>query len=278
MNLRLSPVLRVLLLTLLVQIFVVPAARAQKMREATKMPIGTMVSYTLDKEEEKDFAIQLGKGNYYLVWDMKRVDEEHTNIQAKVQLLKSNGVLIKDPLATANEIHSIARIGQKFSNLKPMAARLRVINGGAPMEFRMTVVPMAQAGTFKPFPFGTTELKPLGMGANDGKGGTLEAQKPGNKNWAYHKATLPAGKYDVTLYMKQADGDKTNIQGALDLLAPNGTLMEPGWRLNMNEIGLEARVEKRLILLKPQTVLFRVTNTQNSKGAEYTIGIEKATD
>ena len=33
------------------------------------------------------------------------------------------------------------------------------------------------------------------------------------------------------------------------------------WNINMNEIGVEARADKRLILLKPATIYLRVLNT-----------------
>src|SRR5262245_18185312 len=108
------------------------------MRPAEKMALGSTAHFTLEGEEPKDFAIELPAGAYYIVWDPKRVDEAVSNIQATAQLLKTNGVLVDSNLLRANEIHKVARVGNKFSVAKTMAARIRVTNGhNGAMEFWM---------------------------------------------------------------------------------------------------------------------------------------------
>lgn len=245
--------------------------RAQGMRAATKIAVGTTAPFTLEKNEQQDFAIQLGAGTYFVVLDAKRADEKSSNLIAGVQLLKTNGSIVDNGLLRMNLIHRVGREVAKFRLPKPLAARLRVKNDDAPLEMWLTVVPAAKM-TLLPFAFGNGEIKPLGLGATEGKGGTLEAE-----NWAYHAIKLPAGKYDVSLYMKQVDGEKTNLMGSLDQVDAYGALVN-GWNIRVNEIDVEARQEKRLILTKPQTVTFRVTNNSGDRPAEYTVGIEKATD
>ncbi len=78
--------------------------------------------------------------------------------------------------------------------------------------------------------------------------------------------------------MKQTNGKKSNLQSSLELVDPYGALAEPEWRLSVNEIDLETRKDKRLILTKPQTVTLPITNDNSFNTAEYTIGIDKATD
>jgi hypothetical protein len=245
------------------------SANAQGMRPATKLAVGEIARFTLASNETRDFAIQLGTGNYYVAWDLKRVDDRSSNIIAKVNLLKSNGVAITDRILSTNELGVTARTGTAFKQAKPVAARLRVVNDTEPLEVLLRVVPAAKMA-FVPFPFGDSELKPLGIGANEGKGGTLQPYK-----WAYHSATMPAGAYDVSLYLKRVDGRSSNIMGRLQRLDSNGFIVPDG-RLNMNENGTEARKDMRIVLKKPGKVLFHVTN--EDAPLEYTIGIDKATD
>lgn len=249
-----------------------PAAHAQAMRPADPAPVGKTVHFTLDKTEQKDLAITLAPGSYYLQADIKRVDDKNSNIIAAIDFLKSNGAVVQSNVLTANEVHPVARVATTFTVAKPLAARLRVKNEDAAKEFWITVMPQAKK-TFMPFSFAHGDLKPLGIGAANGKGGSL-----GESEYAFHTIKLPAGKYNVSLYMKQADGKSTNLMGQLLLLDVYGvTSKSPAYLLNVNAVDVETRQEQRLVLIKPQTVLFRVTNT-NNKPIEYTIDIEKATD
>ena len=262
-----------LLLPLTGTLALVPAAAAEARAQgqpATKMAVGETVHFTMDKGEQKDFAIQLGKGAYYIVWDLKRADEKPSNIIAHVDLLKTNGTMITPRFLSVNQIHTIARTGVKFSQARPLAARLRVTSEYAPLEIWMRVVPVAKMG-FAPFPTGNAEIKPLAVGTDAGKGGTLEPHE-----WAYHAVTLTPGKYDVSLYMKTPDGESTNIQGQIDQLDPYGFIIS-NWEVRMNEIAREARKEERLVITKPRKVYLRVTNNQD-KPRDYIVGIEKAKD
>jgi len=236
---------------------------------AAKVAVGQVVHFTIDKNESKDIAIQLGASTYYVLCDIKRVEGKPDVYSGSVDLLKTNGSKVQNGLLYFAEIGTVGRVGKKFTQMKPLAARLRFNNSDSPIEVWLRVVP-AKNIKFIPFSYENSELKPLGIGTNDGKGGTLDKNE-----WAYHSIKLPAGKWDVSLYFKGVDGVNTNLSGQLDRLDPVG-LRVTDWRLNLNEIGEEARVEKRLILLKEQNVLFMVSNTE--RPSEYIIGIEKATD
>lgn len=245
-------------------------ANAQLMRPATKIAVGATTHFTLDKGEQKDFGIQLAKGSYYIIWDVARMDGKHSNIIAKVQLLKSNGSMVNSSLLRVNELQPAARCGKKFDVAKPFTARLRCSNEDDPVDVWMTVMPVAKA-KFIPFAFLKSEIQPLGIGTTEGKGGTLD-----HFEYAVHSTKLPAGKYDVSLYFKRLDGAKnSNLIGELERWDPYG-LQTPVWDINLNEIGIEARNDKRLILTKPATVYFRVLN--EDAPVEYTVGIEKATE
>lgn len=244
-------------------------------RPAEKGAVGATIHFTLEAKESKDIAISLPKGDYVIQADLKLVEEKATNIQMKVDLLKSNGVLVEGRVLGANEIHRVARVANSLRLAKPLGARLRVTNEDVPMEFWITVIPAAKR-VFMPFAFSDSEIQPLGIGEANGKGGTI-AKRPEDGFYTFHKATLPAGKYDVSLYLKQTDGSQSNLMGTLTLLDKFGVASKDNWVLNVNEIGAETRKDKRLVLIKPTVVFFLVTNGNNAV-YDYTIGIDKASD
>jgi hypothetical protein len=236
-------------------------------RAATKLTLGQSMHFTLEQNEQKDFSVQLSASNYFLQWDVRRLDEKPGNMIATVQFLKSTGVMVNSSLMTVNELHTVARVGKQFRPASAIAARLRVRNQEAPIEVWMTVMP-AEKLTNSPFAWKDKEIKPLGIGPNDGKGGMLDRWE-----WQYHSIKLPAGKYSASLYFHNADGTSGNLIGQLELFDANGFRKE-SWTLHMNEIGVEARTEKTFVVTKPTTVLFRVTN--NERPIDYTIGIATA--
>lgn len=237
----------------------------QTMREATKVVIGQTIHFTLDKDEQRDFAVQFGAGPYYMVWDENRTAEG--GIMADVQLLKTNGTLV-DPsfLPVSNNERSI-RVGRKFQASRPMAARIRVRNTWSPIEVWMTIVPAAKM-QWMPFAFYHEELKPLGIGPTEGKGGTLSAHES-----VYHAIKLPSGTWTISLYLKNPSGGGSTLMGRLDQFDQYGFLSQVNL-VTINQVAAESRQEQKIYLAHPQTVMFRVTN-QDNHPVEYTVGIEK---
>jgi hypothetical protein len=252
----------------------VAASSAMQGKPATKIAVGTSTNFTLDKFESKDLAITLGKGQHYIQADLKLVEGRQTNIQMQIDLLKTNGTMVQSRIVYANDIHAVTRVGATFNVAAAGAYRLRVKNDSVPMEYWVRVWPLAKR-TFVAFPSGNGELKPLAIGSEAGKGGTFGKQNGEEPWWAYHKITLQPGKYDISLYMQQVEeGKRTNLMGSIELLDAFG--VSPGnWKLNMNEIDYEARVAKQLVVIKPTTYIFKVTNGNYGDAANYTVGIEK---
>jgi len=234
-------------------------------RPATPMKVGqTTDEFTLDDNEGKDFYIQLPKGSYYVILDAQRLERKPGVIFANVELLKSSGVMIKKILRMTEEAVA-ARGGSEFKVAKTLSARLRVTNTDEMFKGWLTVVPSKQM-KFIPYSFEDGALKPLAVGP-EGKGGTL-----GHRDWAYHSIGLPAGTYDVSLYFRQKSGKRDSLIGYLDRFDKFGFRV-PLWQVAIGEVGIETRKEKQLVLTKPETVVFRVTN--NDAPVEYVIGIEK---
>ncbi len=262
----------------IVMLFLVYLARpglAQN-RPAEKGAVGMTLHFTLEAKESKDIAIALPKGTYVIQADLKLVEQKDTNMQMEVDLLKTNGVLVESRVLSANAIHRVARVAKPLRIAKPLGARLRVTNDDEAMEFWLTVIPTAKRA-FIPFAYNTEAIQTLGIGEANGKGGML-AKSPEDGFYHYHKVALPAGKYDISLYLKQTTDESSNLRGKIVLLDKFGVPDSTEWEFNVNEIDKEARKDKRLVLTKPSTVYFLVTNDSTFQQYEYTVGIEKATD
>lgn len=245
-------------------------------RPAEKGAVGVTLHFTLAAKESKDIAIAFPKGTYVIQADLKLVEQKDTNMQMEVDLLKTNGVLVEKRVLFANAVHRVARVAKTLRLAKPLGARLRVTNKYEAMEFWLTVVPTAKRA-FLPFAYHTEEIQTLGIGSANGKGGML-AKSPEDGFYHYHKVALPAGKYDISLYLKQTNDKSSNLRGDVVLLDSFGVPDGTEWEFNVNEIDKEARKDKRLVLTKPTTVYFLVTNDSTFNPYEYTVGIEKATD
>lgn len=245
-----------------------PISSAQKLRPAIPLRLGQSVELMLDKDESKDVSAQLGPGAYYVVVDSRRGDGEISNIQVQVQLLKSNGSIIEPGLVRINEICVSSRDSVRYTFTRPMAVRFRVHSDQGPMLVWLTAVPVAK-WAFVPFPAYNGEIKQLGIGPNNGKGGTLEKAA-----WAYHAIKLNEGKWNISLYAKRQDGSNSNIQMDLEALDEFGMRLSPPWKLTLNEIGSEARREKELSLSKGRSLIFKVMNQHVPM--EYVVDIERA--
>lgn len=265
-------ILRPGILALAALALAVPAVQAKDNAERTT--VGATNHAALEAGESKDYALNLGKGDYWIIWDAKRSNEQSSNLMGEIQLLKTNGVIVDSRAASLNLIGLTGRAGAKFHVAKPFAARLRVKNdlsgSNDAEEMWVTVLP-AKSLHFVPFGFGA-EVQPAKVDTEEGVGGTLE--KDGEAY--YYRATLPPGRWSVSLGLKSEKSG--NLGGAVDLLDPNGLSKEDRF-VNVNEIGTEARKEGILTVVKPRTVLFRVVSGfRYSAPISYDLTIRKATD
>jgi hypothetical protein len=73
---------------------------------------------------------------------------------------------------------------------------------------------------------------------------------------------VPGGKYKILLDFVNSQGYRTNIQGYLSFLDPDGG--GRGKALEFNEIDTAARKSAGFELKKPQVLLIRVSNTTYS--------------
>lgn len=256
---------------LMVTVGIAASAGAQN-KPATPISVGKTLEFAMERDETKDLGIQLAKGGYYIQVDMQLAGTRPTNMIMQIDLHKTNGVVVQTSIITANEIDKAARVGKVFRVAAPGAYRLRVKNQCDTMTYWVTVMPEKDK---KPNAYAWEKIEwlPLGIGTNNGKGGTLEPME--EEGWdAYHAITLEPGKYMISLYLAHPEDISTNLQAQVEMYDAMGMKM-PSWSMFMNEIGKESRIEKALILAKPTKVYLRVKNVLN-KPVNYIVGIEKA--
>jgi hypothetical protein len=132
----------------------------------------------------------------------------------------------------------------------------------------LTVVPAAQT-TRVPFGFGAT-ITPARIASENGVGGTLAPDQS-----VYHSITLPPGKWSIPLGLSLPAGEKSNLQGQVDLLDALGFTTQDRL-VRLNEIDNQARKEAIMTIAKARPIVLRVTNTSSSKTYTYDMTIEKA--
>ena len=262
---------RQILLALCAALVLMPLAALAK-DTTPHIVVGQTVHVTLDKGESADYTISLNKGDYYIVLDAKRSDDSSRNIQATVQLLKNNGVLVDGNLLYCNEIGVATRVGRKFHNAKPLAARLRLTHEQSiPTDYWLTVIPAAKIKLLA-FGYGG-DIKPAKIGPDNGVGGDIAKY-----DTAFYSITLPPGKWSISLGLQLPAGERsTNLQGQIDLLTAYGIPDKESF-VFVNEIGNQTRKETAITITKPKPILLRVMNTSGDKVYHYDMTIEKATD
>jgi hypothetical protein len=205
-------------------------AKTAQAAPPSPMKVGQTVKFTLEANAAKDYSVALAKGVYRIVWDAERVDGEDANIQADLQLLKPNGVIIDSSLVRFNDINVTSRTGTTYRVVKPFVARFRVRNDDNPLKMWLTVVPVTQK-TRVPFGWGAT-VTPARISSDNGVGGTLEG-----KAYIYHSITLPPGKWSISLGLQLPEGENSNLQGSIDRVACRGSF----WR----EYNISSRCNSR---------------------------------
>ncbi len=261
------------------------AARAEELKEATlpaatKAPqvgkVGQMMAVQLDADESQDFNLDLPKGQFFVYADTQRVGEGSltSNMDATIYLLKRNGAAMPNyggHLIYFNSRDRTARVGKAFSLAKPTGVRFRFKNESDGINnLWFTVVP-AQPVKFLPFGFGS-KLKVAKIGSNNGSGGTLE-----HREYEYLRATIPAGKWSISLGAK-AEGDATRCYVSMNSLSARG--VDYSGSIAIYGVGHEERQEKIVTFKSPTTLIFRVLNegAADTNTISYDITIEPSTD
>lgn len=244
---------------------------------AIPLRIGSPGKVSLAKKQKQDFTVSLTKGTYRVYLDTKGSDEEGKAanvVQGSVKLMKQNGAqaatLPYDFLGWY-EFDALHREVRTLTVAKNTAVRFRVTNSDlSSAEDSLTVVPAAAA--FVPFGFGVP-VQAARISDQSGVGGRFDFL-----GYAYYRATLPKGKWSVSLGLRRPEGTDAYLSGTLVLLDPWGKRL-PDAPSTIDVTEDTGRVEKVLDVKAPRTIIVRVKNISNNHGAlDYDVTIRPATD
>ena len=257
------------------------SVRAEEIKEATlpaatKAPkvgkVGQTMKVEIDSKKSQDFNLDLPKGQFFVYLDAQRLGEDSltSNIDASLYLLKRNGAEMPQYggyLIYWNTGERTSRVGKAFSFSKPTGVRFRVKNdSGSANNFWLTVVP-AQPANFLPFNFGSP-VKAAKIGPNNGTGSTLE-----HREFEYLRAVIPAGTWSISLGAKTKEG---SCYAWMDSFNARGVDYPDS--ISIFGVGKDDRKEKIITLVKPTTLIFRVTNGAGGNPITYDVTIEPSTD
>lgn len=231
--------------------------------------VGPKMTAKLSPGQTQDFDIDLPAGDYLVLSDVECLE----GLQAwfDLSLLNRNGTKIlefDDPFLSWSTNEHFWRQGAPLNLKQPLQARFRLKNtGSSPTNNWLFVVPVNSA--FVPFGFN----KPVGVaavGTANGAGGTL--------NWsdvAFQRATIPAGKWRITLTGKYPQGRAFASLIALDA---NGLTYDFDTTIiDADNSGAQKSESRDMDFDKPTTIIFRVWNegATSEETLSYNVTIKK---
>jgi hypothetical protein len=237
---------------------------------------------TLDANGAAYFVAPLPAGDFKIVVDTRKVDRTSGNLQSDLSLTDPDGVILKQNVMTFNAIEAGWRQTYDFSLHKPTQLGLKLRNTLNTVAFWLTILtlePRAKDATedapevvtlteddltsfapkkahLLPFPFFGRQMPRL-LRPDQRQSGFLDKDES-----AYYIIALPTGKYKAMVDFTNAQGDKTNIQGYLAFLHPDGGGQKEV--LRFNEVDTSARKSAGFELKKPSVLIARIGNMIHS--------------
>jgi hypothetical protein len=235
------------------------------------LKLGKPTLAELEHDEKQDFRIDLTKGTYTIYLDGEPTKGK---LNATLQVLKMNGAEI--PNISGKNIDFVDESGvyrhaNTYTFATNMAVRLRLKNNAEDdAKYWVTYVPSKQAG-FIPFAFGA-EIKEVAVGVEQGVDGELAP-----KEVVYYAATIPAGKYSVSVGIDAKNGTAFCTADILDERGVPFYTAASQNKFFVNPSGGEQRREEVIVkYLKPKNVIIRLESDLISAGPfPYNLSITK---
>jgi hypothetical protein len=240
---------------------------------ATALTLGKVARAEIETGETQDFRADLPAGTYTVYVDAKA----HTKrAHGSLTMLKKNGAALPGFNGELlNWIESWSwRAGKTFTLKANTAVRFRLKADDGQASYGITLVSANQKG-FVPFAFGA-EVKEAKVGTDEGVGGSLKEGE-----CAFYRATIPAGKWDISVAAKLPDGRAyaecyfLSEKGIYEI----GSALAEHLIIAADDSGGQKRQEKTITLVKPKTLLFRIVNEMGTESPmTYDLTIQKAGD
>jgi hypothetical protein len=211
---------------------------------------GTVLKMSLEPEQEYYLRLPEAAEAVKVVLDMRNADGRHSNLQSRLSGLNRDGTVAAKSLINFNEIDVGARKTVTWSTRQTMPVGFKLLNGGAPADFWLSVRP-EPAPQFVPF-FG--DVVPQALSVGEGASGMLDRNED-----AYYRVPVRQGEYQIVVDFATADRRNTNIQGAVALLDGDGGNSRE--LVRFNEIDVSYRKTGKFMMRNAGSVILNVQNT-----------------
>jgi hypothetical protein len=227
----------------------------------TPQPIDLGVTYKfmLDDVETAYLSIPVAVTGLLMIVDMRPTRPQTTNLQSRLSVLDRDGGVLEARAISFNEIDRGYRRMGAIAVKQQSPIGLKLLNGGKPITYWLTVFNTARI-PFVPF-FGDVTPRPLRVAET--ASGTLDAGED-----VYFTIALKKGSYRAFLDFTNAPRDNTNIQGYLAILDAAGGSQEKVIRLN--EIDVAFRKIGGVTIKRDGTAIVRI---QTVKPVKYNLRI-----
>jgi hypothetical protein len=225
------------------------------------LKLGDTFKMSLYENEEHHLKISLPAGRFKVILDSRRVDGKNSNIQGRLSILNSDGVVIKADAIFLNLIGFGQRKVYPLTQRTPATLILKLANLEFKQKYWLTVLKESDP-TFIPF-FG--EITPQPMNIDLPVRGTLDRDAS-----VYYSASLPRGDYKATLNFALTSNEKSNVIGHLYTLDGDGGNIEQV--ILINAINNSFRKSGVFSVRAESRVIFKIQN--DAYPVDYKLTIE----
>ena len=222
----------------------------------TPLALGEVVTGRLAPSNETGrrhyWVVDLPAGDFKLVVDARRTDDDESNIIATISWVDDDGAT-GDQIGNLNAIADRTRSIFRFSTAEPRRAVLQYDNQVAMCDYWLGIF-ATDDRVASPFFAKPPVIEPLTLGTPS-KETLLEFRTP-SRRYGYTALNLPAGDYRVTASFARADAVESNVGGQLHVLGADGREVHRSF-LTVNKIGVSASESAKLSVAEAELLIIK---------------------